>query len=122
MPKGIPNPKPELEAVEEYDAYSPRTQAQTEPKKYAIRLDRHYRPAGEFEVVGYHKPEVRVKKPSGEWEVVEQEEFIKGEVGPAPLPGVNIQNKIWAGTVIRLDEEEARTVQKLRIGALDFAD
>jgi hypothetical protein len=93
----------------------------TEPvKMIAMKLERHYRPLGDYEVVGYLKPEVKRKLPSGEFKVVEPEEFIEGEQAPAPFPGVVSTGKVWASTTIRLPEAEAKNIMRLGIAARDF--
>lgn len=122
MPRGIPNPKPELEEVKEYDAYSPRTQAQTEPKMVTMKIDRHCNltPAP-FTILGYYKPAVVKKMPNGKMEEIEAEEFIKGEMAPPPREGVCITNKIWAGTVLEVDEDTAKNLRKNGIASLEFA-
>jgi len=117
MPRGIPNPKPEevnpvivAAAVEQID----------KSKLIAMKLERHYVPKGKFEIVGYTKPEVKKKTATGDWKVVEAEEFIEGEACPPPFHGVGYPNKIWASTVIRVAEAEAREMQRLGIAARDF--
>lgn len=117
MPKGYPNPKPET--------VSPVIVAATvrdieRPTMIAMKLERHYVPRGEFEIVGYHKPEVKKKTATGDWKVVEPEEFVEGEACPPPNPGVGYPNKIWASTVIRVPEEEAKTMHRLGIAARNF--
>lgn len=110
MPRGIPNVKieeaPEAVAV----------------KMVPMKLDRHYRPYGAFEIVGYHKPEVKKKNSAGIEFVAEPSEFISGEKAPPPFPGVGFDSKVWAGTVIRLPEDEAKVIRKAGIGSLEFED
>lgn len=92
-------------------------------KMIAMKLERHYRPASpNFEIVGYLKPAVTKKTPSGEMKVIEAEEFIPGEQAPAPFPGVVSTGKIWASTTIKLPEAEAKNIAKLGIGKRDFDD
>lgn len=105
MPRGIPNERPEP--------------AET-GAMIAMKLERNYQPSGAFELVGYHKPEVKRKDAAGREIVVSPEEFIEGEMAPPPYPGVGFDGKVWASTVIRLPEEEARRVQKQKIGIRDF--
>ncbi len=110
MPKGYPNPKP----VEQPEAPVPLR---------AVKLLRNYRPMGNYEIVGWHKPAVEKKLPSGKVEEVEPSEFISGSMAPAPVAGaVGFANKIWANTVIRLPIDEAKTVVRQQIGALEFDD
>lgn len=117
MPKGYPNPKPEEVSPVIVAAVAEQID---KPKLIAMKLERHYVPRGEFEIVGYHKPEVKKKTSTGDWKIVEAEEFVEGEACPPPNPGVGYPNKIWATTVIRVPEEEARTMQRLGIAARDF--
>lgn len=105
MPRGIPNVQSDT----------------AEPvAMIAMKLERHYQPGGDYQVVGYHKPEVKRKDAAGREIVVSPEEFIEGEMAPPPYPGVGFDGKVWASTVIRLPEEEARRVQKQKIGIRDF--
>lgn len=89
-------------------------------KMVAMKLERHYRPAGPYEIVGYLKPEVKRKTATGDWKVVEAEEFIAGEPAPAPFPGVGYDSKVWARTTIKVPEDEARTMRKLGIGSVEL--
>jgi len=97
-------------------------QAPAAEKQFSVRLLKNYHPCGVFDVVGWHRPKLERKDAAGNMVVVQKAEFIKGEMAPAPYPGVGFPNKIWAGTVIRVPEAEARTMQKGRIGELDFDD
>lgn len=97
-------------------------QSQATDKKSVVRLEKNYHPCGEFEVVGWHRPKIERKDAAGNMVTVQKAEFIKGEMAPAPYPGVGFPNKIWAGTVIRVPEPEARTMQRGKIGVLDFED
>lgn len=87
----------------------------------AMRLERNYRPAGEFEIVGHTRPEIRKKTPAGVEEVVQAEEWMAGQPMPSAIPGAGFANKIWAGTVINLPVDEAKAVQKARIGVAHLA-
>jgi hypothetical protein len=91
-------------------------------KMVAMKLLRHYRPMGEYEVVGYLKKEVTKKFPDGQIKVVEPEEFISGEKAPPPFPGVLNENKIWAGTTIKVPEDEGKTMKRQGIAERDFDD
>ena len=86
-----------------------------------MKLERNYRPAGKFDVIGHTRPEVRKKDPSGKEVVIQTEEWIAGEKMPGVIPGAGFENKIWAGTVIGLPREEALNVQKARIGVPHLA-
>jgi hypothetical protein len=113
MPRGVYDRQPTATAdVEATPA--------TEVKMVAMKLERHYCPLGDYEVVGYLKPEVKRKLPSGEFKVIEPEEFIEGEQAPAPFPGVVSTGKVWASTTIKLPEAEAKNIMRLGIAARDF--
>lgn len=114
MPRGIPNAKPIV-----IEAPAP-----VEPavRLVAMKLLRHYRPIGDYEVVGYTKPAVSKKMPGGEMKVVEREEYIPGEQHPAPFPGVISTGKVWANTTIKVSEEEGKTMKRLGIAERDFED
>lgn len=128
MPKGYPNPKPEDVNISVVAASLEDVQREPDqmhqfiepPKLVTMKLERHYVPRGAFEIVGYHKPEVKKKTATGDWKVVEPEEFVEGEACPPPNPGVGYPNKIWASTVIRVPVEEGKTMQRLGIAARDF--
>jgi hypothetical protein len=95
---------------------------ETAPKMVAMKLERNYRPAGDtFEIVGHTRPEIKRKDPSGKEVVIQKEEWIAGEAMPSAIPGAGFANKIWAGTVISLPLDEAKTVQKNRIGVPELA-
>lgn len=125
MPKGYPNPKPEitttLPPVEEYDAYAPRTAPDPNPVD-TVRLLRHYRPMGAVTIEGYLKPEKKRKNPAGVEVIVEPEEFVKGEACPAPFPGAGFVDKIWASTVITLPRDEAKGLVRSGIAVREYAD
>lgn len=87
-----------------------------------MKLLKHYRPMGEYEIVGWHKPAV-IEKKNGTDVIVEPAEFVKGETAPPPMPGVGgMSPKVWAGTVIKLPVEEAKRAQKLGIAERGFED
>ncbi|TGR84619.1 hypothetical protein EN866_32960 [Mesorhizobium sp. M2D.F.Ca.ET.223.01.1.1] len=91
-------------------------------KMVAMKLDRHYRPAGDYEVVGYLKKEVVKKFPDGQTKVIEPEEFIAGQMAPPPFPGVINENKVWASTTIRVPEAEAKIMRLNKIAERAFDD
>lgn len=82
--------------------------AQPSQKMFPVRLLKNYRPAGEHEVVGYHRPEKRQKDTTGKSVVVQEAAFIEGEIAPPPYPGVGFETKIWAETVLKLPVDEAK--------------
>jgi len=98
----------------------PRTAEAETPAMIPMKLERNYQPGGTYEVVGYHKAEVKRKDAVGREIIVEPERFIEGEMAPAPYPGVGFDGKVWASTVIRLPEDEAKRVQKQKIGIREF--
>ena len=100
-----------------------KAEVQTSPKMIPMKLERNYRPGSEnFTIVGHTKPEVRRKTAAGVEVVVEAEEFVKGEAMPAKYPGVGFANKFWAGTVLKLPEDEAKAIRKNGIGSVEIAD
>lgn len=80
----------------------------TEEKLFPVVLKRHYVPKGRHEIIGHVRPKVEVKNAAGQMVLVTPEEFIAGEGFPPPNPGVGFDNKIWAGTHIRLPLDEAK--------------
>jgi hypothetical protein len=85
-----------------------------------VKLDRHYRPRGYYEIVGYHKEAVFKKRPDGQVVEVEKAEFITGELKPPHIAGVGFASKVWAGTVLKLCESEARTVRAAGVGSIEL--
>lgn len=86
----------------------PDKDAKEPVKMFPVRLLKNYRPAGAYEVVGYHRPEKTQKDTTGKMVVVQAAEFIEGEIAPPPFPGVGFETKVWADTVLKLPTEEAR--------------
>lgn len=107
MPKGIYERKPKEDQME-----PEKTDAE---QMFPVLLAKNYQPAGAYEVVGWHKPAVSRKNPVGQWVEVEKAEFIRGEMKPAERPGTGFAGKVWAGTVIKLPIEEAKTIIGKRI-------
>lgn len=85
-------------------------------KAVKMELKRHYVPHKLISIVGYQRPAKVVKNAAGEMKEVEPAKFIEGEVYPAIFPGVGFENKIWAGTVIEVPEDEAKTMRQKSIG------
>lgn len=100
MPRGVYQRKPK-----EPDMSPPET-----TKLFPVLLSKNYCPMSQYEIVGYTKEAVNRKDAAGNWKIVEPEEFIQGVMKPHPSPGVGFPNKIWAGTMIRLPVDEAKTV------------
>ena len=124
MPKGVYERQP-AEPVSKalLDSAMPEVYGDLAPvKMVAMKLERHYRPAGAHEVVGYTKPAVTKKMPNGEMKIVEPEEYIVGEQCPPPFAGVISTGKIWASTTIKVPEDEAKTMKRLGIAERDFDD
>ena len=91
-------------------------------KLVKMTLTRHYRPAGEFEVVGHNLPEIMRKGADGRMHVIQQAAFVPDAPMPPKTPGVGIPGKLWAGTILKLPEAEARTLRKNGIAEIEFAD
>jgi hypothetical protein len=81
------------------------------PKMRAMELKRHYRPMGEFELVGYNQPEIKRKRPDGHEEVIQKAAFLPNEMAPSPMSGVEVKGKIWASTIIKVPVDEARVMK-----------
>lgn len=81
------------------------------PKMVAMELKRHYVPHKLGRIVGYQKEARIVKNAAGEKVEVEPARFVEGEVFPPIFAGVGFDNKIWAGTVIEVPEDEAKTMR-----------
>lgn len=91
-------------------------------KLRAMDLKRHYRPRGQFEIVGYHQPEIKRKNPAGQEIVIQKAEFIPDKMAPSPMPGVDVAGKIWASTVIRVPAEEAKAMRDAGIAERSLED
>jgi hypothetical protein len=104
MPKGIYQRKPKDQSM----ANETAAPEQPSEKMFPVKLLKNYRPGGNFEVVGYHRPEKVQKDTAGKMVVVQEAKFIEGEMAPPPFPGVGFETKVWAETVLRLPMEEAK--------------
>ena len=92
-------------------------------KMIPMKLERNYRPqSADYSIVGHTRPEVRRKNAAGVEVVVEAEEFVSGQPMPGKYPGVGFANKFWAGTVLKLPEDEAKAIRKAGIGSVEIAD
>lgn len=89
-------------------------------KLFPVVLKRHYVPMGRHEIIGHVRPKVEAKNAAGQMVLVTPEEFIHGEGFPPPNPGVGFDNKIWAGTHVRLPIDEAKGLVAKKIA--DRAD
>jgi hypothetical protein len=125
----------EESAVEIYPQATVEALEAARPKMTAVKLERHYRPKSDvFEVIGYWQPEIRRKDTTGVERVIQREEFVskvdyvedsptfgKIKMAPPPQAGVGSASlKIWAGSVVRLPNEEARTVTRAGIGTVEI--
>lgn len=99
-----------------------KAEVQTPTKFIPMKLERNYRPVSDYTIVGHTKPEVRRKTAAGVEVVVEAEEFVPGQAMPGKYPGVGFANKFWAGTVLKLPEDEAKAIRKAGIGSVEIAD
>jgi hypothetical protein len=105
MPKGVYERKPKDEPQMANETAAP---VQPSEKMFPVKLLKNYRPAGGYELVGYHRPEKVQKDTTGKMVVVQEAAFIEGEMAPPPFPGVGFESKIWAETVLKLPMEEAK--------------
>lgn len=107
MPKGVYVRKPkEIPDM----ASEPTTAAPVAEKSklFPVVLSKNYRPVGEYEIIGYLRPEIRQKDAAGVDRIIQTEQFIEGEMKPHVSPGVGFPDKIWAGTHVRLPLDEAK--------------
>lgn len=125
MPKGFPNPKPDAEnepfgGQGDHDGDG---KAGGTAKTALVRLLRNYRPlTNDFEIVG-HEVAAKFKKDAAGREVeVQPAQFIAGEQPEPAQPGTGFPTKIWAGTLIRLPVEEAKTIRRLGIAEYEIDD
>ena len=92
------------------------TAAPAQPSKmFPVLLNKNYQPCGAYEIVGYLKEAVKTKDAAGNWKVIEKEEFVDGEMKPHQYAGVGFAGKIWAGTTIKLQIDEAKSVVAKKI-------
>jgi hypothetical protein len=75
-----------------------------------------------FEIIGHRVPAVVRKDASGREFVVQPAEFVAGEGAPPPQAGVGTSGKIWSGTVIRVPQDEARTMRANEIAERSVDD
>lgn len=95
---------------------TPNTAAEAAPiKTVKMELKRHYVPHKLVSIIGYQRPEKRAKTAAGTEIITQTAAFIEGEMMPAAYPGVGFPNKIWAGTVIEVPEDEARDMRAKKI-------
>jgi len=104
MPKGVYERKPKEEPM----ASETAAPVQPSEKLFPVKLLKNYVPIGKFELVGYHRPEIKQKDSAGRVSIVQEAAFIEGEMAPPPFPGVGFETKIWSETVLRLPIDEAK--------------
>jgi hypothetical protein len=112
MPKGVYERKPKEDTMANETAAPPPSE-----KMFPVKLLKNYRPAGDYQVVGHHRPEKSVKDAAGRIIVVQEAAFIEGEIAPPPFPGVGFDTKIWADTVLKLPMAEARRLVDKNLAA-----
>lgn len=144
MPKGIPNVKPSAtdDALEPFGGKGDHDgdgkvggsapaegeegfalyEAVPAVKMVSMELLRNYRPAGVFEIVGYVRPAVVRKDGAGREYEAEAAQFIAGEMAPPPQAGVGTQGKIWAGTILRVPQDEGRIMRTNNIAERSVDD
>jgi len=127
MPKGIPNRAAPEPIIDEGNDLPPDYEAETvaeKPRMVPVTLNRHYRPATEnYEVVGHWVPKVELKDVAGRMVTISPERFEKGAMAPPPIASVGtLSVKLWAGTVVKLPVDEARTVRRAEIGSYEIVD
>jgi len=111
MPKGVYDRKPKDQPM----ANETAAPVQPSEKMFPVKLLKNYRPAGAYEVVGYHQPEITQKDSAGRMVVVQKAEFIEGQIAPPPYPGVGFDTKVWSETVIKLPMDEAKNLVAKKI-------
>lgn len=84
-------------------------------KAVKVELLRNYVPKKLLSIVGWEKPAIMRKNAAGELKEIEPAEFRNGEMKPPSYPGAGFPNKVWAGTIIEVPEDEAREMRKLKI-------
>ena len=102
MPKGIYERKPKDEPMTTETAEKPSE------KLFPVKLLKNYCPAGNYQIVGYQRPEIKQKDSAGRVSIVQESAFMEGEMAPPPFPGVGFDSKVWAETVVKLPVEEAK--------------
>lgn len=94
---------------------APEPAPEPDEPMFPVKLLRHYRPGGHYEIMGYHKASVEVKDAAGRWYELEPETFVEGEMAPPISHGVGYDTKIWADTYIKVPRSEARTMIEKKI-------
>lgn len=105
------------------------------PRMVTVKLLKNYRPAElpdpankgkflppNFEIVGYTREAILKKNAAGMMETVRPEEFIEGELPPAAQVGTGFPTKLWAGAVVKLPADEAKSMRKAGIAEYEVID
>lgn len=100
------------------------------PRLVTMTLLRNYQPGGDYEVLGHNKEPVLRKRPDGKMVEIEPGGFItetdeqtgKMRPMPSPTPGTGTPGKLWAGTVLRIGSDEAKTMRKAGIAEAEIED
>ena len=108
MPKGVYERKPKEIPDMASESTTVAAPAAEKPKLFPVVLSKNYCPIGEYEIIGYLRPEIRQKDAAGVDRIIQTEQFIEGEMKPHVSPGVGFPEKIWAGTHVRLPLDEAK--------------
>ena len=120
MPKGVYERKPKEIPDMASESTTVAAPAAEKPKLFPVVLSKNYCPIGEYEIIGYLRPEIRQKDAAGVDRIIQTEQFIEGEMKPHVSPGVGfgamkdekngltVNPKIWAGTHVRLPLDEAK--------------
>ncbi len=90
------------------------------PKMHTVKVLRNIQPIGDYEIVGFHKEAVVRKDTTGRLVEISKAEFVSGEGAPPPYAGVGFKNKIWAGTVIKLNDEETKRFKQAKAVELEI--
>jgi hypothetical protein len=85
----------------------------TAPTAKAVKMElkRNYVPKQLLAIVGYQQEERKSKDAAGREYVTQERKWVEGEMYPPIYAGVGFPNKIWAGTVIEVPEDEAREMR-----------
>ncbi len=109
--------------MEEMSIEPPATRAAIEaakPKMVRMKLVKNYRPAEEFEVLGYDKPAVIVKDAGGRPVELSKAAFVEGEAKPPAQAGTGFIDKLWAGTVGNFTTDEAKRMRANGIATVEI--
>ncbi len=78
-------------------------------KHYQPKMDKeHFGPTEPVEIVGWTRPAKMARGAKGGMIEIEPEQWMDGEMHPAPVPGAHVNGKVWAGTTISVPVDTAR--------------